>query len=95
MVALVAAAARNNSGIMGIAYGATIAAFRADSAGSCASSGGCTFNDTDIAAGINAAITPGPRWSTSRWAAAPQQRGDHRHQPRRQRGRGRGGRRGQ
>ncbi|WP_343613866.1 S8 family peptidase [Novosphingobium sp.] len=61
MVALVAAAARNNSGIMGIAYGATIAAFRADSAGSCASSGGCTFNDTDIATGINAAITAGAK----------------------------------
>jgi subtilisin family serine protease len=29
-VAMVAAAARNNNGVMGIAYGATIAAFRAD-----------------------------------------------------------------
>jgi subtilisin family serine protease len=61
MVALVAAAARNNSGIMGIAYGATVAAFRADTAGSCASSGGCTFDDTAIAAGINAAIGAGAK----------------------------------
>ncbi|WP_206237872.1 S8 family peptidase [Novosphingobium terrae] len=61
MVALVAAAARNNSGIMGMAYGATVAAFRADTAGSCASSGGCTFSDTDIASGVNAAINAGAK----------------------------------
>jgi subtilisin family serine protease len=55
-VALVAAAARNNVGIMGIAYNATIAAFRADTAGSCATSADCSFANTDIAAGVNAAI---------------------------------------
>jgi subtilisin family serine protease len=80
---------------MGIAYGATIAAFRADSAGSCASSGGCTFNDTDIAAGINAAINAGAKVVNISLGGGAQQRGDHRHQPRRQRGRRRGGRRGQ
>ncbi len=59
MVALIAAAARNNTGIVGIAYGATIAAFRADEPGSCAKSDGCVFDDRDIAAGINAAVTAG------------------------------------
>lgn len=60
-VAMVAAAARNNNGVMGIAYGATIAAFRADTPGSCASSTGCSFADTDIATGVNAAITAGAK----------------------------------
>ena len=60
-VALVAAAARNNVGIMGIAYGATIAAFRADTAGSCATSTGCSFADSDIATGVNAAISAGAK----------------------------------
>ncbi|WP_338465926.1 S8 family peptidase [Novosphingobium sp. ZN18A2] len=67
MVALVAAAARNDSGIMGIAYNATIQVLRADAVGSCATAdpnnpdSGCSFNDTDIAAGINAAVTGGAR----------------------------------
>ncbi len=61
-VALTAAAARNNLGIMGIAYTATIAMFRADSAGSCAPSSGsigesgCYFEDDAIATGIDAAL---------------------------------------
>lgn len=62
-VALVAAAARDNTGVAGIAYGATIAAFRADSPGTCAnasaSSDGCTFKDSSIAAGINRAVSAG------------------------------------
>lgn len=60
-VALIAAAARNNAGIVGIAYGATVAAFRADTAGTCATSSGCVFSDTNIAAGVNAAITAGAK----------------------------------
>ena len=58
-VALIAAAARNNTGIVGIAYGATIAAFRADEPGSCADADGCVFDDRDIAEGINRAVAAG------------------------------------
>jgi subtilisin family serine protease len=64
-VALTAAAARNNTGIVGIAYGATIQALRADTPGSCAtadpsdSSTGCVFDDRDIAAGIDRAVAAG------------------------------------
>lgn len=61
MVALVVAAARNNVGIMGMAFNATIAAMRADSVGSCASLGGCTFDDTAIATGLNNAISAGAK----------------------------------
>lgn len=60
-VALTAAAARNNSGIVGIAYDATILMARADDVGSCATSGGCAFNDTAIAAGIDLAVANGAK----------------------------------
>jgi len=66
-VALVAAAARDNTGMMGIAWGATIMALRADRAGSCATydpdddDSGCRFEDTDIAAGVNRAVQGGAR----------------------------------
>ena len=62
-VALIAAAARNNTGIVGIAYDATIAMFRADTPGTCADtsaeSDGCSFDDRDIATGINRAVSAG------------------------------------
>ncbi|WP_169829127.1 S8 family peptidase [Tsuneonella mangrovi] len=64
-VALVAAAARNNSGVMGIAFDATIVALRADQPGSCATfdpnnpDSGCLFDDTDIAKGVNHAVAAG------------------------------------
>ena len=58
-VALVSAAARNGSGVVGIAYGATIAAFRADKPGSCAGTDGCVFDDRNIAAGIDRAVAAG------------------------------------
>lgn len=63
-VAMVAAAARNNTGIMGIAYNATVIALRADMPGSCANasgadSDGCVFVDRDIAAGIDRAVGAG------------------------------------
>ncbi len=62
-VAMIAAAARNNAGIVGIAYDATIVALRADEPGSCASStattDGCLFNDRDIATGIDRAVSAG------------------------------------
>lgn len=66
-VALVAAAARNGEGIMGIAFDSTILALRADEPGTCAafdpadSSSGCSFLDSDIARGIDAAVTAGVR----------------------------------
>jgi hypothetical protein len=67
-VALTAAAARNNSGIMGIAWGATILALRADTPGSCATvdptkpdSSGCSFDDTAIAAGVDRAVSNGAK----------------------------------
>ncbi|RJX66696.1 peptidase S8 [Tsuneonella suprasediminis] len=64
-VTLVAAAARNNSGVMGIAFDSTILTFRADDPGSCASANasdpasGCTFDDRSIASGINRAVSAG------------------------------------
>ncbi len=60
-VALTAAAARNNVGIMGVAYNATILALRADTPGSCASSGGCKFDDNNIAAGVDRAVANGAK----------------------------------
>jgi len=58
-VAMVAAAARNSTGIVGIAYNATIVALRADRPGSCAEAAGCKFNDRDIASGIDRAVAAG------------------------------------
>ena len=65
-VALTAAAARDGTGIVGIAFGATILAARADDPGSCATtrmnnSGGCSFFDSKIAAGIDAAVAGGAK----------------------------------
>ncbi|MDP3677082.1 MAG: S8 family peptidase [Novosphingobium sp.] len=60
-IALIAAAARNNSGILGIAFDATIQVLRTDSPGTCAQSAGCKFTDDSIAAGINRAIDAGAR----------------------------------
>ena len=54
-VALVAAAARDGLGIMGIAYEATILALRADAPGSCATTG-CGFTSTAVVAGLNRAV---------------------------------------
>ncbi|WP_423140893.1 S8 family peptidase [Parablastomonas sp. CN1-191] len=65
-VAMIAAAARDNTGILGIAFGAQVAMFRADSPGSCTTpnkdgKNECTFGDTAIAAGVNAAIDAGAK----------------------------------
>lgn len=57
-VAAVAAAARNDSGMMGVAFQARIAAFRADN-GQC--SDGCSYTDGAIAAGLDAAVGAGAR----------------------------------
>lgn len=66
-VALVAAAARNGSGVVGIAFDAPLLVLRADSPGSCADSGAntneasCSFFDSSIARGIDAAVAAGAR----------------------------------
>jgi hypothetical protein len=58
-VSAVAAAARNNSNTMGVAFDATIVSERADDPGSCASTDGCSFFDSAIAAGIDDARLAG------------------------------------
>ncbi len=64
-VALVAAAARDNSGVVGIAFDSQILALRGDDVNSCGndtpedSSLDCLFDDRSIAAGIDQAVTSG------------------------------------
>jgi hypothetical protein len=60
-VTAVAAAARNGSNTMGVAFDATIISERADSPGSCSQSNGCQFYDPAIAAGIDAARVAGAK----------------------------------
>ncbi|GFZ98391.1 hypothetical protein GCM10010923_03160 [Blastomonas marina] len=65
-VALVAAAARNNTGVMGIAYEANLLVLRADFPGTCADvsdDGGtnCSLRDSDIAVGIQYATDNGAK----------------------------------
>ncbi|MCJ8191012.1 S8 family peptidase [Sphingomicrobium aestuariivivum] len=60
-VTAVAAAARDGSDTMGVAYEATILAFRADDPGSCADTDGCLISDSAIANGIDAAVAGGAR----------------------------------
>jgi len=66
-VALVAAAARNNTGVVGIAFDATLLVLRGDTVGSCGSdtpddtAQGCTFSDSAIARGIDIAVGSGAR----------------------------------
>jgi hypothetical protein len=57
LVAMVAAAANDGAGTVGIAYGAQIMAIRADEPGTCASSKDCTFGD--VAQGITWAADHG------------------------------------
>lgn len=64
-VALVAAAARNGTGVLGIAFDAQVLALRTDRPGSCGTdtpqdpSLGCVFADSDIARGIDIAVAAG------------------------------------
>jgi hypothetical protein len=60
-VTAVAAAARNNENTMGVAFNATIVSERADDPGSCASKDGCSFFDSAIEAGIDAARMAGAK----------------------------------
>lgn len=67
MVALIAAAARDNTGILGIAFDSTIQVLRADAPGTCATEragdpdSGCKFPDSAIAAGVDRAVGAGAR----------------------------------
>lgn len=66
-VALVAAAARNGTGVVGIAFNAPLLVLRADAPGSCADTSGntnepsCSFFDSSIARGVDTAVTNGAR----------------------------------
>ncbi len=67
-VALVAAAALDNEGVVGMAYDARLLVLRADEPGSCTGGGandadleGCQFLDSDIARGIDVAIAANAR----------------------------------
>jgi len=66
-VAMVAAAARDNIGILGIAFNVTIMALRSDTVGSCSADNpqdpdtDCSFADNTIAAAINFASTNGAK----------------------------------
>lgn len=66
-VALIAAAARNSTGVLGMAWNATVLAIRADDPGSCvsdgssAAAGDCSFNDDDIARGVDYARANGAK----------------------------------
>lgn len=60
-VAATAAAARNGSDIEGVAFGATILALRADTAGSCATTTGCAFNTNTLATAVDYATTNGAK----------------------------------
>ena len=63
LVSLVAGAARNGTGVLGMAWGSTLLAIRADEPGSCASDDAvdptteCGFTDTAIAQSIDYAVT--------------------------------------
>jgi subtilisin family serine protease len=61
MVALIAGAARNGSGILGMAWESTIVAMRADQPGTCTPADGCSYRDTDIARGIDLAVQGGAK----------------------------------
>ena len=66
-VAVVAAAARDNIGVVGLAFNSTIAMFRADTAGTCANNDpndpkdGCKLADSAIAQGVDRALAAGAR----------------------------------
>jgi len=67
LVSLVAAAARDDNGVLGIAWDATLLAIRADSPGTCGGdnpqdpNSECAFFDDDIAASIDYAVANGAK----------------------------------
>ncbi len=67
LVSLVAAAARDNTGVVGIAWDATLLAIRADAPGTCGGdnpqdpNSDCAFFDNDVAASIDYAVANGAK----------------------------------
>ncbi|GGD45171.1 hypothetical protein GCM10011411_00990 [Aurantiacibacter arachoides] len=67
LVAMVAAAARDNTGILGMAWGSTVLAIRADEPGSCGGDNpedpttDCGFTDVAVADSINHAVANGAK----------------------------------
>ena len=61
LVSGIIAAKRDNSGIMGVAFGATILDIRADRPGTCAEPEDCRLPATDVARAINYAVTNGAK----------------------------------
>lgn len=59
-VSMIVAAGRNDAGILGVAWNATVLALRTDGAGSCAS-GSCTHSDADIATALTYAVANGAK----------------------------------
>jgi subtilisin family serine protease len=59
--AAIAAAARNGSGMMGVAFDATILSFNSSDPTDCTDDEGCQHDDVDIAQGIDLARTNGAR----------------------------------
>lgn len=60
-VTAVAAAGRNGSDILGVAFASTIIALRTDDIGSCASNDGCAHDDSVLAQGVDLARQSGAR----------------------------------
>jgi hypothetical protein len=60
-VAAVAAAGRNGSDILGMAFNATVMALRTDGVGSCGGKDGCQHSDTALAQGMDYAVQNGAR----------------------------------
>jgi subtilisin family serine protease len=63
-VSAVAAASRNNAGTHGVAFDSSIISLRADTPGSCATTGddgGCQFSDANVAIAVDRARTAGAR----------------------------------
>lgn len=63
-VTAIAAAGRNNSRTLGVAFGSTILSYRSDAPGSCTRTGadeGCSHNDSDIAEAVDLARAAGAR----------------------------------
>lgn len=62
-VAGVAVAARDNNNMHGVAFDSTVIALRADTPGTCTDTegDGCSFNDLNIARGVDAAVAAGAR----------------------------------
>ena len=60
-VAAVIAAAKNDVGMHGVAFGATIVALRTDDPGTCGTEDDCSFFESDIGAGIDRARLAGAR----------------------------------